>query len=115
MKYVYVAGPYTAPTPEGVVENVERAVAHATHLLRAGLYPYVPHLSHYWEAQHPHHYEVWMTLDFGWVARCDALLRLDGESRGADREVDLARQLGLPVFHSVEEVLQWAKGQGVGP
>jgi hypothetical protein len=49
-----------------------------------------------------------MELDFGWVRRCDAVLRLPGASSGADREVALAERLGLPVFGSVDEVLTWA-------
>jgi len=105
-KYVYVAGPYTGDEEA----NVARAIDAATVLLRAGLFPYVPHLSHYWEARHAHHYEVWMELDFGWVRRCDAVLRLQGASSGADREVTLAESLGLPVFHSMESVLAWARG-----
>lgn len=104
-KYVYVAGPYTGNEEE----NVATALRAATVLLGAGLYPYVPHLSHYWEAQYAHHYEVWMELDFGWVRRCDAVLRLPGASKGADREVELARSLGLPVFALVSEVIAWSK------
>ena len=38
------------------------------------------------------------------LARCDAVLRLPGESRGADRDVALARKRNLPVYRSVEEV-----------
>jgi nucleoside 2-deoxyribosyltransferase len=103
-RYVYIAGPYTGNEEA----NVARALEAGTALLRHGLYPYVPHLSHYWEAKHPHHYEVWMELDFGWVRRCDAVLRLPGPSSGADREVALAERLGLPVFASVEDVARWA-------
>jgi hypothetical protein len=112
-RYVYVAGPYTGDE-EG---NVARALSAATVLLGAGLYPYVPHLSHYWEAQHAHHYEVWMELDFGWVRRCDAVLRLPGDSKGADREVALAERIGLPVFRSTDDVLEWSRrssGKGDG-
>lgn len=38
------------------------------------------------------------------LAHCDAVLRLPGESRGADRDVAIARQRGLPVYHDVEEI-----------
>ena len=110
-RYVYVAGPYTGDEEA----NMARALEAATHLLGAGLYPYVPHLSHYWEAQHAHHYEVWMELDFGWVRRCDAVLRLDGASSGADREVALAKRLGLPVFSTPAEVIAWAAAPPAAP
>lgn len=36
------------------------------------------------------------------LARCDAVLRIPGASRGADQDVALARQLGLPVYFDVD-------------
>lgn len=38
------------------------------------------------------------------LAHCDAVLRLDGESSGADRMVAVARSLGLPIYFSLEEI-----------
>jgi hypothetical protein len=38
------------------------------------------------------------------LARCDAVLRLPGESRGTDQDVVLARKRNLPVYHSIEQV-----------
>jgi hypothetical protein len=35
---------------------------------------------------------------------CDAVLRIPGESKGADQDVRIALERGLPVFHSVEEI-----------
>jgi hypothetical protein len=38
------------------------------------------------------------------LSRCDAVLRLPGASRGADMDVAHARELGLPVFTSVDQI-----------
>lgn len=38
------------------------------------------------------------------LARCDAVLRLPGASRGADQDVALARQRGLPVYTRAEDI-----------
>ncbi|GAA2827866.1 DUF4406 domain-containing protein [Crossiella cryophila] len=35
---------------------------------------------------------------------CDAVLRLPGESKGADQDVAIAQQRGLPVYHRVEDI-----------
>ena len=35
---------------------------------------------------------------------CDAVLRLPGESRDADQDVEIARGSGSPVFTSREEI-----------
>jgi hypothetical protein len=39
-----------------------------------------------------------MRMDFDWLRACDVLLRLPGESSGADREAALAREFGIAVF-----------------
>lgn len=104
-KYIYVAGPISSRP--GV--NTANALEVATELLDAGLFPFCPHLTFYWHAFHPHQYEAWMQFDFAWIRRCDALLRISGASPGADREVVLAQSIGLPVFHTVSEVIAWAR------
>jgi hypothetical protein len=38
------------------------------------------------------------------LTRCDGVLRLRGESAGADQDVATARRLGLPVWHRIEDV-----------
>jgi nucleoside 2-deoxyribosyltransferase len=108
MKHVYVAGAYSAPDAERIQLNVDKAIDVGNRLIDHGLFPYVPHLSHYQHARKPRHYEDWMALDFAWVRRCDALLRLEGDSSGADREVAFANANGIPVFHAVSEVIAWA-------
>jgi hypothetical protein len=38
------------------------------------------------------------------LLRCDAVLRIEGESKGADEDVRIARQRGLPVYSRLEDV-----------
>jgi hypothetical protein len=38
------------------------------------------------------------------LERCDAVLRIEGESKGADEDVRLARERGLPVFNRVNDI-----------
>lgn len=103
---VYVAGPYTAD-PETCTRA---AIEVGDRLLDLGFAPFVPHLSHYWNTQHTEHeYEAWMRLDLAWVETADVLLRIPGESPGADREVKHARVHGIPVVTSVEDLLAWAR------
>jgi len=100
---VYVAGPYSQGDPEA---NTYRAMAEADKLLAAGYCPYLPHLSHFHHLQHPHDYETWMRLDFAYLAVCDVLIRIPGPSPGADREVKVAKERGIPVYYSVAEFLE---------
>ena len=102
IRFIYVAGAYTAPTPAQVEANVAAAIDAGARLIAAGLCPFIPHLSHYVRL---FPYETWMALDFAWIERCDALLRLPGASRGADREADHARALGLTIFNDIDLLL----------
>lgn len=99
---VYVAGPYTLGD---VAANVRTAILAGSVLLDAGHEPYIPHLSHFIHLLAPRPYETWIRLDNAFLPHCDALVRLEGESRGGDAEVDLARKHGIPVYHSVGEFL----------
>jgi hypothetical protein len=38
------------------------------------------------------------------LEKCDAVLRLPGESKGADQDVQIARARGLKVYYRLEEV-----------
>ena len=38
------------------------------------------------------------------LSRCDALLRIDGESRGADEDVRVAQRLGLRIYRDIADV-----------
>ena len=38
------------------------------------------------------------------LRRCDAVLRIDGASRGADGDVALARSIGKPLYYTVDEI-----------
>jgi hypothetical protein len=99
---IYVAGPITSSG--NLLLNVRRALYAGTDLLRKGYAPYVPHLTCYWEIVAPEnfHYEDWLRLDIEYLSICDGLLRLDGESKGADREAAFAQEHGIPVFYTMK-------------
>jgi len=105
---VFVAGPYSAPTAEGEARNIRNAVDIGRILFEKGYYPIVPHLMvrEYYtseDATGPFGYDAMLQYTLAIVPRCDALL-LYGHSFGADRECELARSLGKPVYHDVSEL-----------
>lgn len=108
IRFIYIAGPLSPRNGETQEHNVRRALDVASFLLDEGYSPYVPHLCHYWDRSHPRSYEAWMNLDFSWIERCDALLRIPGESPGADREVGHAIRSGIPVYYSIAEMTERA-------
>lgn len=100
-KKVYIASPYTIGDP---AVNVKRQIDMADRLMDAGFLPFVPLYSHFQHMVHPRPYQEWIEIDKSWIESCDYLLRLDGESSGADGEVVVAMELNMPVFYSFEDL-----------
>jgi hypothetical protein len=125
---VYVAGPISKGD---VISNVCDAHNAGMALLKAGFAAIVPHGSVFWgnrllftktdgftfipEAQPAGTTHAdWMGMDLAIVERCDAVLRLPGESKGADMETAHAKAHGVPVYHSLAALTAaYAGGEGV--
>jgi hypothetical protein len=106
---VYVAGPYTSGD---VAVNVRNAIEAGDKLFQAGLLPHIPHLTHFWHLIFPHDTEFWYQYDLHWLKIADVLLRLPGESSGADNELTQFRKrfnpdnLSLKVFSNTDVLLE---------
>lgn len=103
---VYIAGPYTKPDP---VENTHDIMKIADGLLDVCA-PLVPHLTLFWHVISPKPYREWLDLDLEYLARCDAMLRIPGESSGADAEVVYAEEHGIPVFYNEGSLREYLNG-----
>ena len=71
---------------------------------RAGHTPFIPHMNLLANLITPHGEAIWLDEVLKFVPRCDAVLRLPGESRGADKEVSLANEMGIPVYYNVSDI-----------
>src|SRR3984885_14282848 len=100
---IYVAGPYTNGD---VAVNVRNAYDAANRLADLGFAPFVPHATHFWHMLFPRPYEFWLDLDNQFLPVCQAVLRLPGPSSGADKEVLLAQERGIPVFAKIDELVR---------
>lgn len=96
--YIYVAGPYSKGD---VGNNVRRAIKFADLLVHLGHVPFVPHLYHFWHIVRTRSWEQWMALDYAWVAKCDVLVKLYGQSAGAELERRHATELGIEVIEQL--------------
>lgn len=124
MNRVYIAGPISKGD---LKRNVDQATEAFVALAKAGLAPFCPHWSVYskpceaappmpdgrqcvscvgdWQGNDQMSHADWLGVDLPWVGVANAVLRLPGESTGADREVAFAESLGIPVYHSLREVI----------
>lgn len=102
---VYLAGPYTFPKGEEQ-ENVNRMIDYAQQIPDK-FWVYIPLLIHYIQIRHPKSYKYCMQYEQVAIDVCDCLLRMSGESKGADEEIKYIKKQGKPVFYSVEELEEY--------
>jgi len=112
---ILIAGPYASGTdgdPTLMAQNLARLEEAAWPLFRAGHLPMIGE----WVAlpvlasagasgpTDPLAVEVMYPTAERLLQRCDAVLRLPGESRGADQDVAIAQARGLPVYYALEDI-----------
>ena len=104
-KLVYLAGPLTYPSCLG---NTHRAIKKADELMAANpdWIVHIPHMNIVSELVAPKTPEFWYGYDLHFLERCDLVYRLEGFSAGADGEVALARELGIPVIFEVDDYIE---------
>ncbi len=112
---ILIAGPYRSGTgddPAKMAGNLQRLEAAAWPIFRRGHVPMIgewvalPVLAGagggavgsplYDEVMHPTAHRL--------LQHCDAVLRLEGASSGADADVRIAQARGIPVYHHIDEV-----------
>ena len=108
-KTIYIAGPISdgERLPRSLWKtNIVRACKLGSKVIELGHNPIIPHLYYFMEElSHTHFdYEDWLRVDFGFIESSDAVLRMDGASKGADREVEFAKLIGRQVFRGLDEI-----------
>ena len=112
---ILIAGPYRSGTgddPARMAENLRALEAYALPLYRAGHIPLIGEwlaLPLLREAGSRRvgdavYDEILYPVAGRLIARCDAVLRVAGASKGADEDVRLARARGIPVYERLEDV-----------
>ena len=112
---ILIAGPYrtgTGDDPEKMAANLQRLEEVSWRLFQAG---HVPMIGEWvalpiWRVAggthvgDPRYDEILPSTAARLIELCHAVLRLGGDSNGADTDVALARARGIPVYHRLEEI-----------
>jgi len=112
---ILIAGPYRSGTNDDPVlmrQNLNQLESVALPLFRKGHIPMIGewvalpliHLAGSIQPGDGAWEEVQYPVAHRLLERCDAVLRIQGASKGADEDVRIARERGLKVFYSVDEV-----------
>ena len=113
---ILIAGPYRSGTndnPELMAENLRKMEEAALPIFRAGHIPVIgewfalpllkqagskyPGDEAYKEISYPVSRRI--------LAKCDAILRISGESKGADEDVRIAKERGIKVYYKLEDII----------
>ena len=119
---VYVAGaitPYPNENPVlGFLSNIRRGQRMAKDLLLKGYSPFCPFLDfmyflHLREGENITEKQI-KGLSMVWLEKCDAVLVLPRyrKSFGTKAEIERAKELGIPVFYSVEDLEDYEEANG---
>jgi hypothetical protein len=112
---ILIAGPYRSGTnddPQLMKQNLEKLESVALPLFRKGHIPFIGEwialpLIHLAGSQKPGD-NAWEEIQYPvahrMLEKCDAVLRLEGASKGADEDVKKAKEKGLKIYYSLEEV-----------
>jgi hypothetical protein len=114
-KMILIAGPYASGTngdPELMARNLRRLEEAAWPIFEAGHIPMIgewvalPVLASAGATGPDDELaaEVLYPTAERLLQHCDAVLRLPGESRGADQDVAIARERGIPVYTALEQI-----------
>lgn len=94
MRVAYIAGPYRAPTPRGIVENIRRAEAVALKYWKRGYAVICPHLNTaLLDGACPD--GTWMNGDLEILARCEVVVMMKGWEKSAGASAELSRAQSL--------------------
>jgi len=112
---ILIAGPYRSGTnddPLLIQKNMDRLESVALPLFRMGHIPMVGewvalpllHLAGSKKPGDAAFEEIQYPVAHRLLAKCDAVLRLEGASKGADEDVRIAQERGLTVYYRLEDV-----------
>ncbi len=113
---ILIAGPYRSGTNDDPIlmkqnldflESVALAIFRAGHLPIIGEWVALPllKLAGSKEVGDELYDEILYPVAKQLLTKCDAILRLEGVSKGADEDVRIGRERGLKIFFSLEELL----------
>ncbi|HEX3008656.1 MAG TPA: DUF4406 domain-containing protein [Bacteroidales bacterium] len=112
---ILIAGPYRGGTnddPVLIKKNLDRLESVALPLFRKGHIPMIGEwvalpLMHLAGSAHIGD-SIWNEIQYPIAHRllekCDAVLRLEGTSKGADEDVRIAKERGLKVYYNLDEI-----------
>ncbi len=119
MKRVYVAGKYSDDNVLSVLGNIGRGIKLCKDLFLMGYAPFCPWLDHQYVLHMTDDERKSLTVSMfhayslAWLDVSDYMLVIPDRienSRGVQAEIARANQIGIPIFYSIEEMINHERG-----
>lgn len=110
MKRIYVAGAISSSDPIQFLENLRRGMRVSTEVLLAGYAVFSPFIdySFFFQLRDGERIpiDIIQSQSMSWLEVSDAMLLVSGweNSRGTQKELARAREIGIPVYESIESL-----------
>lgn len=115
MMLILIAGPYRSGTnndPLLIKQNMDNLESVSLPIFRKGHIPMIGEwvanplieLAGSKEVGDDIFTEIQYPVAHRLLTKCDAVLRIEGASKGADQDVAIAKKLGLKVFYNIEDI-----------
>lgn len=112
---ILIAGPYRSGTnddPTLMKENLSRLESVALPIFRKGHIPFIGewlalpliHLAGSTKPGDAAWEEIQYPVAHRMLEKCDAVLRIEGASKGADEDVRKAKEMGLEIYYNVDDI-----------
>ena len=112
---ILISGPYRSGTnddPQLMKQNLDRLEAMALPLFRMGHIPVIGewlalpllHLAGSKKPGDEAYQEISYPIAHRVLLKCDAVLRIEGASKGADDDVRIAKENGLKIYYRIDEI-----------
>ncbi len=112
---ILIAGPYRSGTnndPKLIKENMDRLEAVSLPIFHKGHVPMIGEwvanplmkLAGSKEIGDKVFNDIQYPAAHRLLTKCDAVLRIEGESKGADQDIAIAKKLGLKVYYNLNDI-----------
>ena len=116
-KRIYVAGPYSAGNVIDVLKNIGAGRKVCSELFSLGFHVFSPWSDAAFIIDNPHHdfnIDQFYQYSIAWLEVSDAVFLVPGweTSKGTLAEIEVAKELGIPIFEHIKGLMAWVEMEG---
>lgn len=110
---VYVAGAYSGPDVITILDNMRHGMNVAHQVLKSGYAPFAPWMDYLFSFMGQTFLNEYYEYSIAWLKVSDAMLLVPGweDSKGTKKEIEIAQQMGIPIFKTLSELHTWREAK----